>query len=410
MSDPGAVLALLRALGEGMLESGQATNVVDARLRATAAAYGIPDLRTIVLPTSIVLQSGSTVELAQPNQQAARLDQAGAIDRLSDEALSGTVDATALATRIAEVRASAPRRGPVAIVAGTLLLTVGFGLLLNPTAAALPAYAVLGTFVGILVVLAQRRPSLATLMPVVAAFLVTLVATQFLAEFVGDDALRVIAPALVTFFPGLTLTIAAMELTSNQVVSGGSRLVYGIAQLLLIAFGVFAATLVTGSAATGGTSDTLGWWAAPVGVLIVGVGYVLQQSAPTRALPWVLAASIVAYGAQFLVATFVSPEVSGFAAAAVVIPFAQLASRIPSAPPARVMTLAVFWLLVPGALGFIGVGEAGADDGSGVQTIVTAAVSVLAIALGILVGGGLTRDAAALTRRIVRAPSRRHSD
>ena len=402
MTDTAPVLALLRSLGAGMLESGQATNVVEDRLIATASAYGLSDFRTIVLPTSLVLQSGSEIELAKPHAQAARLDQAGAIDTLSNEALSGTVDAAALATRIEQVRASRPRRGPVAIVAGTLLLTVGFGLLLNPTAAALPAYAVLGTFVGILVVIALRWPSLGTLMPVVAAFLVTLVATQFLAEFVGDDALRVIAPALVTFFPGLTLTIAAMELTSNQVVSGGSRLVYGIAQLLLIAFGVFAATLVTGHHATGGASDTLGWWAAPLGVLIVGVGYVLQQSAPTTALPWVIAASIVAYGAQFLVATFVSPEVSGFAAAAVVIPFAQLASRIPSAPPARVMTLAVFWLLVPGALGFIGVGEAGADDGNGVQTLVTAAVSVLAIALGILVGGGVTRDATHLTKRLRR--------
>ncbi len=402
MTATSAVLALLRSLGTGMLESGQATNVVEDRLAATAAAYGVTDFRTIVLPTSIVLQAGSEIELAKPRAQAARLDQAGAIDTLSTEALSGTVDATALAARIEQVRASRPRRGPVAIVAGTLLLTVGFGLLLNPTAAALPAYAVLGTFVGILVVIGLRWPGLGTLMPVVAAFLVTLVATQFLAEFVGDDALRVIAPALVTFFPGLTLTIAAMELTSNQVVSGGSRLVYGIAQLLLIAFGVFAATLLTGHHATGGTSDTLGWWAAPLGVLIVGVGYVLQQSAPTSALPWVLAASIVAYGAQFVVATLVSPEVSGFAAAAVVIPFAQLASRIRSAPPARVMTLAVFWLLVPGALGFIGVGEAGADDGGGVQTIVTAAVSVLAIALGILVGGGLTRDATHLTTRLRR--------
>jgi uncharacterized membrane protein YjjB (DUF3815 family) len=57
-------------------------------------------------------------------------------------------------------------------------------------------------------------------------------------------------------------------------------------------------------------------------------------------------------------------------------------------------------MLVPGALGFIGVGEA--DAGEGVSTLISTGISVLAIALGILVGNGITRDATALTKRIVR--------
>ncbi len=169
-------------------------------------------------------------------------------------------------------------------------------------------------------------------MPVLAAFLVTLVATQFLAQFVGDDALRVIAPALITFFPGLTLTIAAVELTSNQVIAGSSRLVFGIAQLLLIAFGVLAATTLTKETLAGTPADTLGWWGPVVGVVVVGVGYMLQQSAPPRSLPWILAALVLAYGVQALVAVTVSPELSGFAAAVVVAPFARLATRVKAAP------------------------------------------------------------------------------
>ncbi len=64
------------------------------------------------------------------------------------------------------------------------------------------------------------------------------------------------------------------------------------------------------------------------------------------------------------------------------------------------LTLVTYWMLVPGALGFIGLGEA--DSGEGVQTLISTGISVLAIALGILVGNGITRDAAAITNRFAR--------
>lgn len=395
----GASMRMLCTLGIALLETGQATNVVEAQLRASAAAYRLPELRAVVLPTAVILQAGDGgARIEQTTVLGSRLDQAGAIDTLARESLDGTTDPGDLTTRIDAVRTSKPRMGRVAMLFGTVLLTIGFGLMLNPVAAALPAYAVLGAFVGLLLLVAARWPAFATLMPVVAAFLVTLVATQFLADFVGDDALRVIAPALITFFPGLTLTIAAVELTSNQVIAGSSRLVFGIAQLLLIAFGVLAASIVTGHTPTGVAHDTLGWWGPVIGVVVVGAGYVLQQSAPPRALPWILAALVVAYAAQALVATTLSAELSGFAAAVVVAPFARLATRFKAAPPARVLTLVTYWMLVPGALGFIGVNEAATAEGA--QTLLSAAISVLAIALGILVGNGITRDATRLTSRL----------
>jgi uncharacterized membrane protein YjjB (DUF3815 family) len=304
---------------------------------------------------------------------------------------------------VRRIRESAPRFGSLATLAGTVLLTVGFGLMLNPTAAALPAYAILGAVVGALIIVGTKLPTLATLVPVLAAFVVTLATILYLSDAVGDDALHVIAPALISFLPGLTITVAAMELTSNQVVAGASRLVFGIAQLLLLAFGVLAATIVTGATLSGASSDTLGWWAPWTGVVLVALGYVLQQSAPRGALLWIILALCIAYGVQSLVATTLGAELSGFAAAAVIVPVAHLAARFRGSPPARVLTLVTFWMLVPGALGFIGVDEAATDDG-GLATITTTAVSLLAIGLGILVGTGFMTEGSRLGRRIRRGP------
>ncbi|WP_167005167.1 threonine/serine exporter family protein [Mumia sp. ZJ430] len=142
--------------------------------------------------------------------------------------------------RIEAVRASPPRFGQLTRLAGYVVLCVGFGLSLNPTAAALGSYALLGLAVGLLRMLARAMPTLQTALPVFAAFLVTVLTCTFVAGAVGDEPLRLIAPALVTFLPGLTMTVAAVELTSNQVVAGASRIIYGTAQLLLLAFGVVA--------------------------------------------------------------------------------------------------------------------------------------------------------------------------
>jgi uncharacterized membrane protein YjjP (DUF1212 family) len=93
-----------------------------------------------------------------------------------------------------------------------------------------------------------------------AASGVTLVTALLLVHVVGDEPLRIIAPPLVSFLPGLTLTIAAIELTNNQVIAGASRLVFGGAQLLLLTFGVFAATTLVGGLPTASPQPLLGQW------------------------------------------------------------------------------------------------------------------------------------------------------
>lgn len=76
----------------------------------------------------------------------------------------------------------------------------------------------------------------------------------------------------------------------------------------------------------------------------------------------------------------------------VVVPVAQLIARAPGGPPAMVTTLPAFWLLVPGALGFAGVSGLAADDPAGAAQVVQTLISLFAIALGVLIGTGFTRN------------------
>ncbi|WP_290474474.1 threonine/serine exporter ThrE family protein [Leifsonia sp. 71-9] len=394
---------MVGALGPALLSSSQATSDVQETLERVAAAYERPDLRVFVLPTLVIVEDPGVVPshtaIYPANNQQLRLDQAGAVDHVVRHAAAHRDEPNAVVAEIRRIEDRPPRFGAALTIFGHLLLTLGFGLVLNPTVAALPVYAVLGAIVGTIVTFGTRMPTLSLILPVFTAFVVTLVTSYAADAFIHDDVLRLVAPALVSFLPGLTLTIAAVELTSGQVMAGASRLVYGIARLALLAFGVFAAIVVTGHPAQVDVhAHQLGGWAPWVGILLVSVGYYFFSAAPRRSLVWILYALVVAYAAQLLGNLLLGPELSGLVGAAIVVPAVYLAARIPAAPPVAIMLTCAYWLLVPGAMGFIGLSEAAAGAAGATNLILQTFGSLIAIATGMLIGAGVSRDATAVAR------------
>lgn len=62
------------------------------------------------------------------------------------------------------------------------------------------------------------------------------------------------------------------------------------------------------------------------------------------------------------------------------------------------MLLPGFWLLLPGALGFRAVSGLATGVYGGATDLVVTAISIFAVALGVLVGQSITRDARAVSR------------
>jgi uncharacterized membrane protein YjjB (DUF3815 family) len=76
-----------------------------------------------------------------------------------------------------------------------------------------------------------------------------------------------------------------------------------------------------------------------------------------------------------------------------------------------VLLLPAFWLLLPGALGFRSVSSLAMGVPGGAQDLVVTGISVFAVAVGVLVGMSITKDAGAIRRswrlRLLRRRSRR---
>lgn len=397
------VPAMIGEIGAAMLTASQATNDVEETLKRLADRYGRSDLRVFVLPTLVLIEdprrSPAETSIFPADQTTVRLDQSAAVERLLRRAFAEQTETSTILDGLARIRTSRPRFGAVLAVTGYTLLTVGFGLVLNPTLTALPVYVVLGVLVGIIVHLGSRIATLSLILPVLTAFTVTLLMSLLVRPLVHDDVLRLVAPSLVSFLPGLTLTIAAVELSAGQVMAGASRLVYGIARLGLLAFGVFAGMTVAGEPTVSTEQGTqLGAWAPWVGILLVSLGYYLYSSAPRGTLIWILYALVVAYAAQLLGNLLLGAELSGLVGALIVIPAVHLASRLKTAPSTAIMLTCAYWLLVPGAMGFIGLTEAASGTAGAVGTILRTFGSLIAISIGMLLGAGLTRDVLAAVR------------
>jgi uncharacterized membrane protein YjjP (DUF1212 family) len=392
--------AFVLELGRSLSLAGTAVSETQERLTAVAAASGAPDARIVVLPTALMIAFGragwATIESIPQLAGALRLDQVSALYELVEEAERGTVEPADGLCRLKAIREMRPRHGPLVTVIGYAAMTIGLCLVLKPTPSDLAFSAGFGVIVGAIVVATKGRHALTVLVPVVSAMVVSALCFEAVKRGWADPGLRALIAPLVTFLPGAALTTATVELASGEMVAGASRLVFGSVQLLLLAFGIVAGVEIAGlpseSVLVDNHSDLLGAWAPWLGVLVFGVAASVYFSAPRGALPWLLLVLFSAWVGQVLGDRLVGGAVSGFFGALVMAPIALAVARLPSAPPPQVTYLPAFWLLVPGALGLIGLTEVvGNPAAAGLEDLVTPVGSLVSIALGVLAGVTLYR-------------------
>ena len=111
---------------------------------------------------------------------------------------------------------------------------------------------------------------------------------------------------------------------------------------------------------------------------------------------WIVLVLYVAFAGQVVGGLLFGGVLSAFFGALAMAPVAMFAATRGDGPPTLVSFLPAFWLLVPGALSLVGVTKVLGDERvEGVLSLVTAATTMVTIALGVLLGLGL---GSALTR------------
>jgi uncharacterized membrane protein YjjP (DUF1212 family) len=381
-------------LGAALNAAGESVHVVQERLTRVAVAYGATTARVSAFPTYTMVAMGrgepATLENTFAVPTAPRLDQIAALDRLVQQAERGSVPPLHGLRCLEDIRRMRPRFGSVQTAIGYSILTVGLCLILQPAARDVAVAAVLGAVVGVQSSVAQGRRALAILLPVTAAFTVSAIAALAVENDLAGPGLRATVASLVVFLPGAALTTAVLELTSGQMISGASRLVSGMVQLGLLTFGIAAgiqAVHVPSAEVFRPSHDTFGAWLGWLGVMVFAIGVTIANSAPARSFPGLLVVLYVAWSGQVVGNAVLGGYVSGFVGALVMTPVAVWVSRLPSAMPPMASFLPGFWLLVPGALGLMGLTQfAGEPSTLAVRDLLNTVVAILSITIGVLCG------------------------
>jgi uncharacterized membrane protein YjjP (DUF1212 family)/uncharacterized membrane protein YjjB (DUF3815 family) len=395
--DPAATLAAAESVGEAMIDAGYSVVTVRQVLDDVASVNGLPSSEVVVFPTALLVSARGDGELrtgaVTSGESKLLLAQVDHLQHTVDAARTGLLDPASTLERIRQMRELPPPFTAVQRVLGYALLSVGLSVLLGASWAGIALSAVLGAGVGTLLLVGERVPRrYGALLTVAISFGVSLTVFLLLRGPFGPDILPALIAPLVVLLPGALLTTAVIELSTGQMISGAGRLAAGAMQLVLLAAGIVVAGALVGVPGFDleEQPDLLGPVAPWIAVAVFGVGIVVHQCAPRRSLGWILLVLYIAYGAQVLGDIFLGGVLSAFVGAFVVTPVTAIVARQPRGPAALVSFMPAFWLLVPGALGLVGVASVLTGDANGMNTLVTTISTMVAIALGVLAGSAVS--------------------
>jgi uncharacterized membrane protein YjjP (DUF1212 family) len=274
------------------------------------------------------------------------------------------------------------------------LASASVAALLRTSWADVAASAVIGLMIGLLSVASSKRPRLHEASDAIAALLATLTASA-IAAFVTPLSLQtVVIASLIVLMPGLMLTTAVAELSSQNWASGTARFAGATVALLKLTFGTIVATQV---------AHALGWqpqlisspqlpaWAEWVGLLVGSAAFAVLFGAARRDFLIVMAGAWIGYGLTRLggqIPGLSSEAFAGgvFLAGLGVAVFSNAFGRIFRRPGALLRVSGII-LLVPGSVGFRSLNFVMERDVVlGLDTAVAVLSALIALVAGLLFG------------------------
>lgn len=254
--------------------------------------------------------------------------------------------------------------------------------------------ATIGLMIGMLTVFGSGSARVAEASDALAAFVASLFAAA-IASFVLPLALKpVIIAALIVLLPGMTLTVAAAELTSQHLVSGTARFAGAMATLAKLTFGTVAANELV---------RFLGWlpmesslagapvWLELLSLLTAGFSFAVLFQAAYRDYPLVMLAAGLSYAITRLSGLWLDTgpgdfPTGVFLSAMTVTALGNLYARWRNRPGAVIRVPGII-LMVPGSVGFRSLSSLMEGDVLvGLDTARILVVALVALVAGLLFG------------------------
>lgn len=303
-----------------------------------------------------VAQTTQVMRLAPGEVNLERLCQA---DDIADRAIAGELGLREGFRLLRELGLPDTRREKVGSIASYGLSAASIAaLFLHSSWVDLLVAGVIGVIIGCITLLAASRPRLAVASDAISALVATTVAIVVSAFVVPLAIKSVVLASLIILVPGMSLTTAVREISSQHLVSGMARMGGAMSTLLKLTFGTIAATQLCAAAgitARDFSLPALPTWTDYPALLVAAVAFAILFRAARRDWPVVIVAVVVGYLATrwggaiagSLPAAPVGVFLGGLLLGAMANVYARFAHR-----PGAVIREPGILLLVPGSVGF----------------------------------------------------------
>ena len=388
---PDPRIAFILRLGRALHTSGYAAHRLEEALALASEQLGL-EAQFFSTPTSIMASFGPQddqrtfmirVEPAQSN-----LGQLAGVDRVTREVLNRRITPHQGSIRIAEIETALPRYGqPLQILA--------FGIISGSAARFLGGgwrevlvSSVIGLAIGALALVTRRHSALNSVYEPLASFLASLLAAIAAHPRLPVSLFLVTLAGVIVLIPGLTLTTAMTELSTQHLASGTARFMGALVLLLGIAFGIAlgarTAELILGALPPENVIPLPDWTLA-VALVTMSLASVVLLKADPRDVPWILVAGIAGFLGARLGASAFGAELGAFVGGAVTGVASNWYARITNRP-AQITLVPGLLLLVPGSIGLTSLASlVDRDVTQGVENAFRMILIAVSLVAGILI-------------------------
>jgi len=343
-------------------------------------------------PTSIFASFGPQEDqrtfLMRVTPGEVNLGKLAELDDVTTDVLRGSLDPAEGSARIERILSLPSRYGGI-------LRTIAFGLasaaasrFLGGGLKEIGVSGSIGLLIGLLAAFVAKYPNWSRVFEPVAAFAASAMAAAF-SFAVGPYAVaNATLAGLIVLMPGLTLTAAMIELSSQHLSSGTARLSGAFVIFIAMGFGVAVGDTVA-QALLGAPhiarAVPLPPWTEPIALITMPLAFTVLLRAHWRDAIWIVIAGALAIGGAKLGTRLLGPELGVFFGALTVGIASNWYSRLLD-HPAIITQVPGILLLVPGSVGFRGLAALlDRQIVSGVDTTFKMVLTAMALVAGTLI-------------------------
>ena len=341
-------------------------------------------------PTSIFASFGKQEEqqtfLMRVTPGEVNLGKLAELDDVTTGVLRGAVSASDGSEKIEQILAAPSRYGSALTVVAFGMASAAASRFLGGGLKEIGISALIGLMIGLIFV--GKYPPWSRVFEPVAAFTASALAAA-LSFGIGPYAVsNATLAGLIILMPGLTLTAAMIELSSQHLSSGTARLSGAFVIFIGMGFGVAVGDTV--SQAVFGNPQIaravqLPGWTELIALLTMPLALTVLLKAHWRDAVWIVIAGALAVGGAKLGASFLGPELGVFFGALTVGIASNWYSRLLD-HPAIITQVPGILLLVPGSVGFRGLAALlDRQIVSGVDTTFKMILTAMALVAGTLI-------------------------